>query len=141
MRLLSALTYWAARTSTVLWRPMVGRRWLPMWAMLHTRGRRTGRRYSTPVQVRTHGQWFVIALPWPGRSQWLRNVEAGGGCRLTWRGEEHGTDAPERIGYAQAAPAYNRFEQLLIRLTGLDHFLRLRRPARRGEGESSSALS
>ena len=134
MKLLSALPYWAARTSTVLWRPMVGRRWLPMWAMVHTRGRRTGRRYSTPVQVRTHGQWFVIALPWPERSQWVRNVEAAGGCTLTWRGEEHWVDTPERIGRAEAAPAYNRLEQLLIRLTGLDYFLRLRRVAEPSSG-------
>ena len=129
MKALSALTYRVARTTTILWRPMVGRRWLPMWAMLHTRGRRSGRPFSTPVQVRTHEHWFVIALPWPERSQWVQNVEAAAGCRLTWRGEEHWTDAPERVDRAQAWPAYNRLERLLIRLTGLRHFLRLRRAA------------
>ena len=127
MRLLSTLTYWAARITTILWRPMVGHRWLPMWAMVHSRGRRTGRLYSTPVQVRTQDEWFVIALPWPKRSQWVHNVEAAGGCWLTWRGEERWADSPERIGPAEAAPAYDRLERLLIRVTGLDHFLRLRR--------------
>ena len=138
MTLPSVLTYWAARTSTALWRPMVGHRWLPMWAMVHTRGRRSGRPYSTPVQLRTHEQWFVIALPWQKRSQWVHNVEAAGGCRLTWRGEEHLAAAPERIGRAQAAPAYNRLERLLIRLTGLDHFLKLRHADQKSGGRRAT---
>jgi hypothetical protein len=72
---LSALTYWLARITTLAWRPMVGRRWLPMWAMLHYRGRRSGRLRSTPVQIRTMGdEYFVVAVPWPERSQWIRNV-------------------------------------------------------------------
>ena len=127
MKLLSRLTYAVARFTTIFWRPMAGRRGLPMWAILHTRGRRTGRPYSTPVQVRTTPDHFVIAIPWPERSQWVRNVQAAGGCTLTWRGREHRADAPELIGPSEAAPAYNRLERFLIRLTGLDRFMRLRR--------------
>lgn len=135
MRIVSGLAFRLAKASTVLWRPMVGRRWLPAWAMVHTRARHTGRPYSTPVQVRTHGDHFVIALPWPDRSEWIRNVEAAGGCTLTWRGEEHRADAPERIGYTQAAPAYSAFERFLIRLFRWpDHYLRLHRVPRSDTG-------
>jgi deazaflavin-dependent oxidoreductase (nitroreductase family) len=109
---------------------MVGRRWLPIWAMVHHRGRRSGRAYATPVQIRTMGpDHFVIAVPWPERSQWFRNVLAAGGCTLTWRGAEHRTDAPTLISANEAAPAYTRLERFLIRLTGLSQFLRLHRAA------------
>jgi hypothetical protein len=57
----------------------------------------------------------------------VRNVEAAGGCTLTWRGREIWADRPEQIGPIEAAPAYTRLERFLIRLTRLDHFLRLRR--------------
>ena len=127
--MLSALTYRLARLTTVVWRPMVGRRWLPMWAMLHHRGRRSGRLHSTPVQIRTMGDHFVVAVPWPDRSQWIRNVLAAGGCTLTWRGEKHQTDAPALIGPSEAAPAYNRLERVLIRLFRLRRFVRLHRVA------------
>jgi deazaflavin-dependent oxidoreductase (nitroreductase family) len=124
--MLSAVTYRLARLSTPLWRPMVGRRALPMWAMLHHVGRRSGRTYSTPVQVREMGDQLVVAIPWPDRSQWVRNVVAAGGCTVTWKGKDRQTDSPVRIGPAEAAPAYNRVERFLIRRTGLENFLRLR---------------
>lgn len=124
---LGALTYRLAKVTTPLWRPMVGRRALPQWAMVHYRGRRTGRERTTPVQVRTHGEFFVIAVPWPSRSQWHRNVLAAGGCVLRWRGSDHRTDAPALITAREAAAAYNAVERFLIRLTRLDVFLRLHR--------------
>jgi deazaflavin-dependent oxidoreductase (nitroreductase family) len=128
--MLSAVTFLIGRLTSPLWRPMVGRRWLPIWAMVHHRGRRSGRAYATPVQIRTMGpDHFVIAVPWPERSQWFRNVLAAGGCTLTWRGAEHRTDAPTLITASEAAPAYTRLERFLIRLTGLTQFLRLHRAA------------
>lgn len=124
--MLSGLTYRMARLSTPLWRPMVGRRLLPQWAMLHHVGRRSGIRRSTPVQVRHLRGHLVVAVPWPDRSQWVRNVMASGGCEVTWKGRERRTDSPERIGPEEAAAAYNRVERALIRLTGLRNFVRLR---------------
>jgi deazaflavin-dependent oxidoreductase (nitroreductase family) len=53
-------------------------------------GRRSGRRYETPLEVirydaRTHEA--IVAAGWGRRTQWLHNVEAGG-ARQVWIGRE-----------------------------------------------------
>ncbi len=41
------------RAFSPLMRPLAGHRVFPMWAVLHHRGRRSGREYAVPVGVRT----------------------------------------------------------------------------------------
>jgi deazaflavin-dependent oxidoreductase (nitroreductase family) len=50
--------------------------------LLQVRGRKTGRTYSTPVNVLDLGgtQWLVAGR---GRTQWVRNAEAAGEIVLT----------------------------------------------------------
>jgi len=49
--------------------------------LLEVRGRKTGRIYATAVDVLTlNGQRFLVAPR--GRTQWVRNAEAGCGVRL-----------------------------------------------------------
>ncbi len=116
-----------ARATMPLWRPMSGRRLLPLWAVVHHRGRRTGREHSTPVQIRATPDEFVIALPFGGATQWLRNVEAAGGCTITWRGRDHRADAPRIVGRDEAAAAFGVWERPLLRIVGIESFVRLRR--------------
>jgi deazaflavin-dependent oxidoreductase (nitroreductase family) len=115
-----------ARATMSLWRPMSGRRWLPLWAMLHQRGRKSGREYAIPVAVRASDDAFFIALPWGDATQWVRNVQAAGGCTLRWRGRDYETDAPQIVGRSEAAPAYSWWQRVLIRVLGVQQFLRLR---------------
>ena len=45
--------------------------------IVQVRGRRTGRLYSTPINLlEFHGKRFLVAPR--GRTQWVRNAEAGG---------------------------------------------------------------
>src|SRR5664280_730948 len=41
-------------------------------------GRRSGRTYETPVVAVEHDDSFLIALPYGERTDWVRNVLAGG---------------------------------------------------------------
>ena len=59
---------------------------LPGFAILTHVGRRTGRRYRTPVVVFRRGGEYVIALGSGSDVQWVRNVLAAGGCELRTRG-------------------------------------------------------
>ena len=61
-------------------------RYLPGFAVVHHRGRRTGREYRTPVSLFTVGDRFVIALAYGPRTDWVRNVLAAGGCTIETRG-------------------------------------------------------
>lgn len=116
-----------ARVTTPLWMPMAGRRVLPLWAVVHVRGRRSGRSYAIPVAARATPGAFVIAIPWGDATQWVRNVQAAGGCTVTWRGRDHQTDAPEIIGWTQAAPAFSGWQRVLLRIARIGQFLRLHR--------------
>ncbi len=53
-------------------------RWLPVWAVLYHRGRKSGREYSTPVAVIKKKNVYRIALPYGTDVDWLRNVVAAG---------------------------------------------------------------
>lgn len=55
---------------------------LPGFAMVHHRGRRSGREYRTPVKVFRRGEEYVITLPYGRESDWVKNVIAAGGCEL-----------------------------------------------------------
>ena len=61
-------------------------RYLPHFGVVVHRGRKTGRRYRTPVNVFPRPGGYVIALTYGRRSEWVRNVLAAGGCVLESRG-------------------------------------------------------
>ena len=52
-----------------------------MGVVIHT-GRKTQRRYRTPVMVFRRGHRMIIALTYGRDSQWVHNVVAEGGCEL-----------------------------------------------------------
>lgn len=52
---------------------------LPPWAVILHRGRKSGRRYRTPVLAFKQGSTLIVALLYGEESQWLRNLQAGGG--------------------------------------------------------------
>ena len=74
-------------TNPVLW-PIVAR--LPglgFGRIVHV-GRRSGRRYRTPMLAFRRGQRVVFALTYGRRTEWLQNVLAAGSCDFETR---HGT--------------------------------------------------
>lgn len=83
---------------------IAGRRWIPVWAVIHHRGRRSGTDYATPIAVipTLDPGVILIGLPWGPKTNWARNVVAAGGARLRWRGSEHEVAAPRIIGTQEA---------------------------------------
>lgn len=59
---------------------------LPGFAVLTHVGRRSGRRYTVPVNVFRDGDSYRIALTYGRGTDWVRNVIAAGGCTLAVRG-------------------------------------------------------
>lgn len=57
-------------------------------------GRRTGRRYETPVVPTAHGDGYVIVLPYGTRPDWVRNVLAAGEAELVHEGVTCTVTAP-----------------------------------------------
>jgi deazaflavin-dependent oxidoreductase (nitroreductase family) len=109
-----------------LTRPLAGRRFFPLWAVLRHRGRRSGREYAVPVGVQVTADEYFIALPFGERTQWVHNVVAAGGCTLRWRGEDLVMAEPTIVGTDKAASAFPLAQRWMLRAAGVQRFIRLR---------------
>ena len=116
----------AVRSMTRLTRPLAGRRFFPLWALLSHRGRRSGREYAVPVGVRMTVDEYFIALPFGERTQWVHNVVAAGGCTLRWRGEDIKMSDPTLVGPDRAAAAFPLAQRWMLRAADVQSFIRLR---------------
>jgi deazaflavin-dependent oxidoreductase (nitroreductase family) len=124
------------RFGGILWRfsrrtsgwasPLAGRRWNPIFARVLHRGRRSGRAYQTPVAARRVADGFIISLAFGAQVDWHRNVEAAGGGVIRWRGRDYEVGGPEMIDADDALPAFDPFHRLLLRLAGIDGYVRVR---------------
>ena len=118
------------RVATHLLNPVIlqlaGSRYLPFFAVVHHRGRRSGRRYATPVAARRTPDGFVIALTFGEGADWFRNVQAAGGCVIRWKGADYPVVAPEVVDRATARSAFSPIERLLLPLIGIERVVRLR---------------
>jgi deazaflavin-dependent oxidoreductase (nitroreductase family) len=117
----------AARFVNPLVLLIAGRRWMPIVGILHHRGRRSGRAYSTPIGMRPLGDGFVIPQTFSDNAAWYQNAKAAGGASVTYLGHSYQVVDPEVVGYATAKAAFPRYELLLFRLIGINEYLRLRR--------------
>jgi hypothetical protein len=61
-------------------------KWLPGFAIVRYRGRRSGRLYRTPMNVFRRGDQCVFALTYGSDVQWVKNVLAAGVAELEIRG-------------------------------------------------------
>ena len=122
---MSQFLRFAARITAPLARPLAGRRFIPIWAIVEHRGRRSGRIYRTPVAISRMPAGFMIPIPFGDETQWVKNVVAAGGCRLRWAGRDIELVAPAVVDKAEAVAAFNRVERTLLGSVGIAHFLRL----------------
>lgn len=94
---------------------------VPLWAVIHHRGRRSGTEYATPIAVvPTLDKGVVmIGLPWGTNTNWARNVVAAGGASLTWKGREHWLTDPRIVeGPDAGALAKPLFRRVVVRMPG-----------------------
>ena len=98
---------------------------LPGFAIVHQRGRRTGRRYDTPMNVFHRDGAYVFALTYGAGVDWVRNVVAAGKCSITTRGRLVDLVDPELVVDRQRrlVPEPVRTFLGLLRVT---EFLRMR---------------
>ena len=87
---------------------LAGRRFFPLWAVVHHRGRKSGRALTVPVAVLATPDTFLITLPWGPGTNWVKNVLAAGGCRVRWKGRDHLVVRPEVVDAVRARPYFNR---------------------------------
>jgi deazaflavin-dependent oxidoreductase (nitroreductase family) len=109
---------------------MAGRRHFRMAAQIWHVGRRSGRLYMTPAGARLAGDdVMLVPLTFGNRSDWVRNVQVEGGCRIRLLGRDYTATQPEFLSVAEAEPlaraAFSPMERASFRLLGIRQVMRL----------------
>lgn len=71
--------------------------WLPGFAILCHRGRKSGRTHCTPINVFRRGNHYLFALTYGSDVDWVKNVFAAGGAEICTRGRNVRLVEPELI--------------------------------------------
>ena len=106
-------------------RLIAGRRWFPLWAILHHVGRTSGREYAFPVvAMRTEGG-FVIPVPFGEATQWVKNVLAAGSATIRWQGRDRVVAHPRIVDWDEARQGFGRVLGTIVPIVGIRTFVRL----------------
>lgn len=105
------------RLANVILRPIAERGWIGPWAVLEHVGRRSGRRYRTPLAVLEAGDRFVIPVPFGLGTQWVQNVLAAGGATLHWHGKDVPVEDPRLVTWPDVQPLVRRPLRAIVWLT------------------------
>ena len=98
--------------------------WAPGLGLVIHRGRRSGRRFQTPVNVFATPDGYVFALTYGPDTDWVKNVLAAGGCELRTHGHAVQLTAP-RLYHDEARPGIRPVERQVLRAIGVADFLAL----------------
>ena len=85
-------------------------------------GRRSGKRYETPIIASRIKDGFMIELTYGPNVDWHKNVLAAGSCTLVWRGREYLIDKIEPLDAETGRAAFPLPARLILRLLGRTHF-------------------
>lgn len=97
----------------------------PFSLVVHV-GRRSGREYRTPLILARVPEGFVAELTYGENVDWLRNVEAAGGCTVVHRGTSFPVDAIEPCDARRGRAAFPPLARLVLTALGKKHFRVLR---------------
>ncbi|MFT4081057.1 MAG: nitroreductase family deazaflavin-dependent oxidoreductase [Nocardioides sp.] len=105
-----------------------GTRWMPMWATIEHRGRKSGTAYRTPVAiVVADDEAIYVGLPWGRTTDWVRNLQAAGGT-IVWKGDKIPVTEVSFVDRDQAAAACNSVKRQVVSRMPMRDFLRIARP-------------
>jgi deazaflavin-dependent oxidoreductase (nitroreductase family) len=94
-------------------------------AVVVHRGRRSGRRYRTPVLAFCADDGYVVALFYVADRDWVRNVLAAGACTLERGGRQVELTAPRLLGISAGIALVPAPLRPALRLLRVTPFLRL----------------
>lgn len=105
-------------------RPISGKRFFPLYGLIHHVGRTSGHEYTTPVVVRRAGDTVYVPLPFGERTDWYRNSVAVGGVRATWKGSQLWLADASIVEATATDAAFNRVMRAIMRFVGIEKVVR-----------------
>jgi deazaflavin-dependent oxidoreductase (nitroreductase family) len=101
-------------------------RLLPGFGILTHRGRKSGKSYSTPVNVFRRDGFYYFFLTYGSDAQWVKNVLATGTCSLETRRRVVELVEPELVDDPELKPAPPVVRLIERRVAGATQYLRMR---------------
>ncbi len=101
-----------------------GRAGIPYAILFHV-GRSSGKAYATPLLVQPVAQGWIIPLTYGEVSDWYRNIEQAGGCRIQWQGKSFLAGKSERVDAVHAYALFPFALRLALHIAGIRQFVRL----------------
>jgi hypothetical protein len=95
---------------------------VPPLAVLHHRGRRSGRSYDTPVQAYATPKGWLVGLAYDHNAPFALNLLAADGGEMTRAGRRYRISRPRRVG-REALKTLPPLAALQMRVVGIDEFL------------------
>lgn len=96
----------------------------PGFAIVRHRGRRSGRDYATPINVFRVPSGYVAALTYGPGTDWIKNLNAGGGGTLLYRGREVPVGPPIFISTEEGMAAMPAVVRGILRTIDVTAFAR-----------------
>lgn len=106
---------------------LAGKRFWYASIIEHT-GRRSGKRYSTPIVADRVGEHMFIPLPYGTQVDWVRNVLTAGEADIISKGQTYHAVHPELVDSTQALPELPGDRRRTFERVSIGHFLRVQIP-------------
>ena len=93
-------------------------------AVIEHAGRKSGKRYRTPVVALRVGDGILVGLPYGSGVDWLRNVLAAGSATITDKGRTYHVVRPEVIDAATAEPQLSARWRWILHASNVDSYVK-----------------
>ncbi|HEX5404899.1 MAG TPA: nitroreductase family deazaflavin-dependent oxidoreductase [Pseudonocardiaceae bacterium] len=108
-----------------LFRPISG--WVPLWSIIEHTGRRSGKKYRTPVSMFNTPDGVAVLLVYGPDRDWVKNLQATGGGRATLSGKTFDVAQPRVVPTSEAVGMLRTPWRQLIGHAGVAYTLLLTR--------------
>jgi deazaflavin-dependent oxidoreductase (nitroreductase family) len=106
--------------------PIARRGWIGPWGLVEHVGRKSGKRYQTPVAMLEAGDRIVIPVPFGLGTQWVQNVLAAGGATLHRHGRDERVTDVRTIQWPEVKPLVRQPLRTIVRLTRIRDMVSVR---------------
>ncbi|MGH3677483.1 MAG: nitroreductase family deazaflavin-dependent oxidoreductase [Mycobacterium sp.] len=114
MRMPRAMARFNRRITNPLARALGG--WVPTQGVLEHVGRKSGKRYRTPLNIFDTDDGYVILIGYGLESHWVQNVLAGGPASIHKHGKTVAVAQPRLVSKAEAEALVNPRSRLFYRM-------------------------
>ena len=91
------------------------------FALIQHIGRKSGKRYATPIMAFPMDGGFLVALTYGSHTDWYQNMVTAGGGKLVWHQKTFPINGLEPVDPAVAIPLFPQPQRTILKSLNLIH--------------------